>query len=84
MRRSRWFILGVGVGVVGARRLRVIARPVLERSVEQTSRRAVARMQGDLRTAVREAIATYRDQSGIKNGKKNRVLEGEAREIHGL
>ncbi len=82
MRRGRWFLLGIGVGVMGTRRLRALAHPMLERSLERTARHAVARMRGDLRVALREAIAAYRDEPS--RDRKTRVLEGEVREIHGL
>jgi hypothetical protein len=79
MRRSRWFILGIGVGVVGARRLAVLASPVLGRPLEQSAERALRRMRTDIRTAVREGVATYRGDQ-----RQGRVLEGEVREFNGL
>lgn len=79
MRRSRWFILGVGVGVVGARRLATLAGPVLRRPLEQSAGRAARRMRTDLQTAIREGVSAFRGDQG-----QGRILEGKVREVNGF
>ncbi|KJE77922.1 hypothetical protein [Ferrimicrobium acidiphilum] len=79
MRRSRWFILGVGVGAFGAKRVAMLATPVLRRPLEQSAERALRRMRADVRVAVREGVAAYRGDQ-----RQGRILEGEVREFHGF
>jgi|GEM_PF-3698884 phosphate uptake regulator len=79
MHRGRWFLLGIGVGVVGTRRVATALRPILERPLEQSAKRSVKRMRGDVKVALREAIAAYRND--VPPG---RVVEGHAREINGF
>jgi hypothetical protein len=77
--RGRWFLLGVGVGVVGARRMAMVIRPALERPLEHSAQRALKRVRSDVKVAVREGIAVYR---GTWN--PGRVVEGEVQQVDGF